>query len=326
MPISLGSMTRRRFLTGSVAGVAAIALGEQCSLGVPDAQRDPDRMVLLSDIHIAMDPAKVERGMNMTQHLRQAVAEVLELEKSERRPAAAIVNGDCAHHTGETGDYEAMLGLLAPLSAAGLPIHLAMGNHDQRPRFWAAVPYEKLGNGVAKRGMESRQALVVRSPRVDWVILDTLDKTNNTPGLLGREQIQWLKAVLDAPERAAKPAIVMIHHDPIVAPVTRPTTGPASTQPAKITGLVDTPALLEVVMPRKQVKALVFGHTHVWSIKELNGLHLVNLPTVAYVFNPAQPSGWVDCRISDQGMRLELHCLDAGHPKHGDVADLRWRA
>ena len=325
MPISINPISRRRFLAGSVAGAAAIALGDSCSFGALGEQRDSDRIVLLSDIHIAMDPAKAERGVNMTQHLKQAVAEVLELEKSERRPAAAIVNGDCAYHTGETGDYEAMLGLLAPLSAAGLPMHLAMGNHDQRERFWAAVPYEKLGAGVAKRGLESRQVLVVRSPRVDWVILDTLDKTNSTPGLLGREQIQWLKEVLDAPERASKPVIVMIHHDPIVTPTTRPTTGPASTRPAAVTGLVDTPALLEVVMPRKQVKALVFGHTHVWSIKELNGLHLVNLPTVAYVFNPAQPSGWVDCRVSDQGMRLELHCLDAKHPKHGDVADLRWR-
>ncbi len=325
MPISLAPISRRSFLAGAVAGAAAIVLRDQWCVGAPGNGRDPDRVVLLSDTHIAMDADRVERGVNMSRHLRQAVAEILELDKTDRRPAAAIVNGDCALHTGETGDYEALLGLLAPLSAAGLPIHLAMGNHDQRDRFWSAVPYEKLGVGAGKRGMESRQVLVVPSPRVDWVILDSLDKTNNTPGLLGEEQVRWLKAVLDAPERAGKPVIVMIHHDPIVAPATRPTTGPASAQPAKITGLVDTPALLEVVMRRKQVKALMFGHTHRWSISRLDGLHLVNLPTVAYVFNPVQPSGWVDCRLTDQGMRLELRSINRAHPRHGEVVDLNWR-
>ncbi len=319
MPITILSISRRRFLSMSLAGAAALSL-RRSSLGASE-QRDPDRMVLLSDIHIPTDPKKSERGVNMTQHMRQAVAEVLALEKEQRPPAAMIINGDLAHHTGETADYRALLGVLAPLSEAGLPVHLAMGNHDQRPRFWAAVPYEKIGGGD-RRLMDNRQVLVIKTPRLNWVVLDTLDKTNATPGQLGREQLAWLNGVLDASD---KPAVVMFHHDPVVPKPAKPATHPASTKPAAITGLVDTRALLDVIMPRKQVKAVIFGHTHVWSIQQLDGLHLVNLPAVAYVFDAKQPSAWVDCQVADGGMRLHLHCLNPKHPWHGQVKELRWR-
>jgi predicted phosphodiesterase len=324
MPLTLPPISRRRFLTTSVAGVAAIVLGPRWSTAAAAGQRDPDRIALLSDIHCPANPKSSERGVNMTQHFQQAIAQVLELEKSDRRPAAAIVSGDCAYHTGDVEDYQALLGVIAPLAEAGLPIHMAMGNHDERQHFAQTVPYQKLGANAAQRAMDSRHLLLLRSPRVDWVLLDSCDKVNASPGLLGPEQLDRLKGLLDAPERSNKPVIVVVHHEPISAP--RPATGPASTQPVKKPSLVDARGLLDLLLPRKQVKAVVYGHTHVWSVQQLDGLHMVNLPAVAYVFDAAQPSAWVDCRLADEGMRLELHCLKANHPKQGEAADLRWRS
>ncbi len=104
----------------------------------------------------------------------------------------------------------------------------------------------------------------------------------------------------------------MVHHQP--------------DQREKATGLTDTAAFLEVVQPRKQVKAILFGHTHVWKHYETEGLHFVNLPTTAYLFNPKEPAGWVDATVSDGGMKLQLNEITKKHAKNGEVLDLKWRA
>ena len=92
-------------------------------------------------------------------------------------------------------------------------------------------------------------------------------------------------------------------------------------------GLQDTQALLDVLRPRKQVKAWIYGHTHLWEVKQdESGIHLVNLPPVAYVFKAGNPSGWVHATLARDGMKLELRSLDAKHPAHGQVVDLKWRA
>jgi hypothetical protein len=105
----------------------------------------------------------------------------------------------------------------------------------------------------------------------------------------------------------------MIHHNP----GTRESVG----------GLKDTQALYDVIRPRKQVKAYFFGHTHHSNVdKDESGIHLMNLPPVAYLFKQGDAMGWVDAILKDHGMRLELRCLDQTHKEHGRVVDLKWRA
>ena len=86
-------------------------------------------------------------------------------------------------------------------------------------------------------------------------------------------------------------------------------------------------ARFEVIRPRKQVKAYIYGHTHTWRVeKDDTGLHLINLPPVAYVFQEGEPSGWVRMTLREDGMKLELRCIDSSHAKHGQTFDLKWRA
>jgi len=121
--------------------------------------------------------------------------------------------------------------------------------------------------------LDEKQVLIVASPQANWFVLDSLDQTDKTPGKLGGEQLQWLARALD--QATDKPALVMVHHQPDNRPV--------------VNGLVDTDDLFEVLSPRRHVKALFFGHTHVWLATERDGIHLVNLPPTAYVFAPGQP-------------------------------------
>lgn len=61
---------------------------------------------------------------------------------------------------------------------------------------------------------------------------------------------------------------------------------------------------MAVLLARKQVKAWLFGHSHRWRTDKHEDLHLVNLPTMAYVFDKAQPAGWGDAQLRPDGMTL----------------------
>jgi len=302
MPITLPSISRRQFLATSAATGLGLILGPDLLRG-EETSTDPHRFALLSDTHIAADPKAHDRGVVMAENLKRVSNEVVTLAP---KPAAVLVNGDCAYHTGETADYETFLGLIRPMREHGLPMHLTLGNHDDRDRFWATLPQSE----EHAKPLPHRQIVVSEAPRANWIMLDSLDKTNHTPGLLGPKQIDWLRSALD--ERKDKPAIVLVHHQP--------------DQRKLASGLLDTKALLDVVLPRKQVKALLYGHTHEWDVTRRDELHCINLPTVAYVFAKGQPSGWVDCNLREDGMSIELRCIDTSHPKHGEKHDLIWRS
>jgi 3',5'-cyclic-AMP phosphodiesterase len=302
MPIHLPPLSRRQFLVRSLVGSAGLVLAPE--LLAAGKRTDPNSWALLSDIHIAADPALVARAINMTDHLRRVAQEVVSLPK---RPAGVFITGDCAYNSGQAGDYAQMVELLKPLRQDQMPVHLALGNHDNRERFWEVLQQEK----TASRLVVERQVALISTPRANWFILDSLETTLATPGLLGQAQLDWLAAALDANPK--KPALVLIHHNPGTM--------------ANVGGLKDTEALYAVIRPRKQVKAYIFGHTHAWKVEQdPSGMHLINLPPVAYIFRPDDPAGWVHAMLERKGMRLEFRCLNTSHPVHGQVHDLRWRA
>jgi 3',5'-cyclic AMP phosphodiesterase CpdA len=285
------------------SAAAAGALALKPSLFAANKRINPDSWALFSDIHLAADTAEIQRGVNMAEHFTAVSRELLALDEA---PAALFITGDCALNSGEKEDYATVTKLLEPIRAQQMPIHLLLGNHDNRERFWEVLTEEK----SAKRPLVDRQVAIVRTPRANWFILDSLEKTLSTPGYVGKEQLDWLGAALD--KNTEKPALVLIHHN----------LGLGANM-----GLKDTSALLDVIRPRKQVKAYIFGHTHTWKIdQDSSGIHLINLPPVAYVFQEGNPSGWVHAQVEDKKMRLELRCLDTSHKDHGQKVELEWRA
>lgn len=301
MPIHLAPLTRRQFLARSLAAGAGLAL----SPGLLAASRrtDANSWALLSDTHLAADRGQMERGINMTDHFVTVSRELLALPNN---PAGVFITGDCAFNSGQPGDYAVLADLLRPIREAQMPVHLALGNHDHREHFWDAFPAER----AAKHPVNDRQTTLLRAPLVNWFILDSLEQTRLTPGLLGREQLDWLARALDA--NPQKPALVLIHHNPGIN--------------GGNMGLKDTLLLFEVIRPRKQVKAYIYGHTHHWNVEQdSSGIHLINLPPVAYVFQSGEPSGWVHASVEAGGMKLELRCVDPTHKAHAQVHQLAWR-
>lgn len=312
MPFFLPPLSRRRFLAGSVAAglglVSRRAIGASLSYK-PVANNTligADRLALISDPHINADLACVHHGVCMADNFRQVTNQILALDHAPRH---VLINGDLAHLRGRPGDYTAAVNLLTPFRRAGLPIHVAMGNHDSRAQFRAALPTDFASSDLPC----DRHVTLLQLPRANVLMLDSLRTTNRMRGALGGEQLDWLSTTLDA--HPLKPAVVMVHHPPEL--------GFSLVKG----GIADTSELFQVLSPRRQVKALIYGHTHVWSHKQQSdGLHLVNLPATAYTFGFGQPNGWVDALLDSKGATLQLHALDPDHSKNGERLRLNWRA
>lgn len=301
MPIHLPPLSRRGFLQRAL--LAGVGLAVTPRLFAAARSTAANVWALLADPHIAADPKRIERAINMTDHFKTVSQELLALPQ---RPAGVFIVGDCAFSKGEPGDYAALTGLLEPLRGGGLPLHLALGNHDQRENFWAALEAKQ----AAKRPVADKQVALVSSPLVNWFMLDSLEQTLATPGSLGAAQLAWLAEALDA--NRDKPAVILIHHNPGTA--------------ESIRGLKDTEELFQVIRPRSQVKAFIFGHTHNWKVTaDPSGIHLINLPPVAYTFLESNPAGWVHATAQRDGLKLELRCIDSTHKDHAQIVDLKWR-
>ena len=313
MSIHIIPITRRRFLHVSARGaVAAIAVPSVRAIQGKEVPVDRHRFAFISDTHIMADPAAVARGINMADHLRQVVAEIA---AQTARPAGVVVNGDLATDGSPptAGAYRYLAQLLDPLSKQGMPVHLTMGNCDRRSLFAETLTTMLPGTPP----VAGRLVNVLQTERANFFFLDSLYNTERTvtEGDLGMKQIEWLARALD--QHAKKPAIVICHHNVNQLE--------AKSGTAQEGGLRDEAALVDVLRPRKHVKAFIFGHTHEWRRWEIDGIHFINLPTTAYIFDPDEPRGWVDLRLEKSGMSLMLESLDKTHPKHGKKLVFRWR-
>jgi hypothetical protein len=302
MPITLPQLSRREFLKRAALAGAAVALAPQAYAGLFGKSRDQHTFALFSDPHIAADAALKNSGVNMADNLAACVRE---LAAWPVKPAAVIVNGDLAFKFGLPEDYVTFGKLIEPVRALA-PVHLSLGNHDERENFWKAFPHD----AAKLKSVPQRQAAIFTSNRANWFLLDSLDKTNSTPGQLGAAQLDWLDLALKA--RADKPAIIVGHHN-------LNTVGGVS-------GLTDSAALEELFTRRRQVKAFIFGHTHDWHVSQHpSGVHLLNLPPTGYVFTRGRPFGWARATLARDGMEIELRSLDAKHPEHAQAKKLFWR-
>jgi Icc protein len=308
MPIHYASNSRRRFL-GAATLLGGGWLTRFESLAAEDGSQS---FALLSDTHIAADPEAVLRETHLCNNLKSVVAEV----KAMPQPAAAVLlNGDAALNTGLREDYQQLVRQLAPLMGQGAaPLHIGLGNHDHRENF------REIARPGVPSPMESKHVALVEGRYVNWFLVDTLRFTNKVEGELGEEQRAWLDAALRS--HSGKPAFVVGHHNPQFPPKPQ-SDAAAPAEKVKHTGLVDTEPLVALLEKHRHVKAYVYGHTHTW-VRQLreSGLHFINLPPVAYVFDKKRPNGWVEVTTTPDKATFRLHALDKKHPEEGSQVDL----
>ncbi len=287
-------ISRRNFLTGMVlAGVTSLVQPSRLL-----AREDRKTVwALIADTHISSDLKEKVRGENMVENLQQVVEQALALS-----PDRILFNGDMAFKRGTPADYRAFLEIIEPIRERQTPLHCTLGNHDHRADFAAAI--EQPGQSP----LENKLVSTFVEKDLHWVFLDSLHRVNRISGRLGARQLEWLGQVLDG--RRNLPTIVCLHHHPEDSAI----------------GLKDTDAFLGLLKPRRQVKAVIFGHTHGYRAWDVEGLHLINLPATGYFFNPLKPLGWIKAVIGSHGMELEFITLKKNSATNHRRKTLTWRA
>ncbi|NNC88381.1 MAG: hypothetical protein HKN82_07985 [Akkermansiaceae bacterium] len=296
--------SRRRFLATTLLGGTAVSL----RVAAAQADEGPTRVALLADTHIDKDPARKLRGVNLTRHLEGVASDVLTVAPA---PDHLLINGDCAVSKGLAGDYAQLQELVGPISQAGIPVHYLMGNHDDRDVFLKSFNERP---EVTNSLVDHKLVEVLETPEANWIFLDTLMEVDVVTGEVGDAQLRWLDGWLEG--NPGRPVIIVMHHTPQFG-----------IEPgAKVFGVKDTDPLFAILAKHGHVKAVVYGHSHTWrTSRHESGLHLINLPPVAYVFKEGFPSGWVLAEADATGISLTLRSLDAAHPQHLEEKRLAWR-
>jgi len=254
-------------------------------------------LALLADTHIPEDVENNYRGFYPYQNLEKTIPDIISAS-----PDGVFIAGDLARLTGESGDYDNLKKLLSPV-AEKTPIFMALGNHDNRENFLKVFD-ETPGEKPAVKG---KYVTVVEKAPIRIIMLDSLLYVNKVPGLLGKAQRQWLENYLK--ECDDTPTILCFHH----------------TLSDGDGDLLDVLRLFNMIAPINKVKAIVYGHSHVYGYSEFEGIHLINLPAVGYNFNDSDPVGWVEARLTSRGGDFVLHAVGGNQEHDGSVNNLTWR-
>jgi Icc protein len=289
---------RREFLKSSFLAGAAVVL-HGCGTS-PDASSGEKEihLALLSDTHVAGDRerGKDSRGFDPWENLKRVVPEIV--SQSHR---GVILNGDAASREGLTADYQELRTLLEPASRVA-PIYIGLGNHDHRENF------KQVFTSVTglDASVPNHHVLIIEESFLRFILLDSLLYVNKAAGLLGERQRTWLIEYLKT--HREKPAILFVHH----------TLGEGDGD------LLDANRLFEIIRPHRQVKAIFYGHSHIWNLSQKQAVQLINLPALGYNFSQDQPVGWVDARFRRNGVDLTLHAIAGNRAQDGQTFRVLW--
>ncbi len=292
------SMNRRSFIqTGLAAFGTLVTINTGCSHGLMKTDEKETRLALLADTHIPEDVENNYRGFYPYQNLEKVVPDIISAS-----PDGVLIAGDLARLTGQLGDYANLKKLLSPV-AEKTPVFMALGNHDNRENFLKVFD-ETPGD---KPDLKGKHVTIIKKASTRVIMLDSLLYVNKVPGLLGKAQRQWLKNYLK--ECDETPTILCFHH----------------TLSDGDGDLLDVPRLFSMIAPIRKVKAIVYGHSHVYGISEFEGIHLINLPAVGYNFSDSEPVGWVEASLGSRGGDFVLHAVGGNLDRDGSVTKLAWR-
>ena len=90
-----------------------------------------------------------------------------------------------------------------------------------------------------------------------------------------------------------------------------------------VPGLTDHEALFKVLQGRHWVRAIFYGHTHVWAHQKTKEVRLINLPPVGYAFAEKQPIGYCRLLVKEGRLKVQLHALAGDRSKDGDSYPIR---
>lgn len=182
-------------------------------------------------------------------------------------------------------------------------VGVALGNHDDRDNFDKVIA----ATGRTKQDIKGKYVVILDQGSVRIVVLDSLLYVNKVARPLGKEQRTWPENYLN--EYDDKPTVLVVHHTP----------GDNDGD------LLDVDKFYNIITDRKQVKAVLYGHSHEYKYTVQDDVHWVNLPAVAYKFNDNEPIGWVEANLTTKEGKFKLHTIGGNQADNGKETVVKWR-
>ncbi len=256
---------------------------------------DEDLVILISDLHC--NPEWYQPG-----YLKRVVSDIVSMTPL---PGNVVALGDLAFMVGAEGDYRLLKEILAPLEEAGIHVTLGMGNHDRRDTFARVFPER-----VAASELRDRIVHVVRTPKADIILLDSLQQHDNPEkyigkGAISQAQKEWLTQTLAT--YTDRPVLVAAHHP------------------------LEELDIKKILLDCPRCGGYLYGHNHKWdenwtyrSFRSPGTLRTLCVPSTG---NNGD-IGYVALRFLEDHAEARLHEYEYFFPRplqEGQVKPLEWR-
>ncbi|MGB0661182.1 MAG: metallophosphoesterase [Mangrovicoccus sp.] len=218
------------------------------------------KFVILSDLHLVPE-GQTSHGIDTFPRLTKALAHI----RTHHEDAAfVILDGDLADHA-EIPAYERLKAAIADFP---LPVHMTMGNHDDRAVFHKVFPDRPMNPATTQYDM----GLDLGAYRV--IILDSTEP-GKTEGYLSTAQIAWLRDELTA--TSDKPVICVLHHN--ITDFTVPT---------DVIRLQNPAPLIDALKAHPDMRMVISGHVHMSTAGTVRGVPFTTIAGSHYNIFPKQ--------------------------------------
>jgi Icc protein len=247
------------------------------------------RFLHISDLHILAEEGQLRHGADTTAILQEAVSLMNALQ-----PDCIVATGDLIGD-GREDSYRRLQSLLRRVAA---PLHVVMGNHDDRAAFRRVFrPAEPDSDAPLCEAFEQGG--------LRFLLLDSTIP-GKEEGRLDGSQLEWLEQALAAhPDQATW---LFLHHQPL----------PIYLRWLDALGLQDPEPFLAVVNRHPQVTAVAYGHVHQVRRFRYRGVLFLSVPALAFQFSAHSQTPLVTLEtpafrrieIADGKQQSWLHFLD----------------
>lgn len=213
------------------------------------------------------DPHFQHSGTYANHDPRVRLAKAIEHANTHHADADfAILSGDLSGDEMEA-DYE---GLATYLAKSKIPVHVMMGNHDDRAilRRHLHVPADAMSDFVQ---------YALHRPDETIICLDT-HKENALSGEFCQARLEWLSETLK--QTGDKPAYIFMHHPPLALHL----------PPLDEAKLEDSEAFLDLISAHSNVKHLFMGHVHRATTGSVRGIPFASIGALSFQAPPPRPA------------------------------------
>jgi 3',5'-cyclic-AMP phosphodiesterase len=220
----------------------------------------PLKFIVLSDLHLG-PPGDAVNGLDTGARTAEAV-DIIARDHADA--AFVLLAGDLADR-GEVAAYHHLRDLLAPLP---MPVHITLGNHDDREAFLSVF-------GQERDDPQGRVSTALDAGGHRIILLDTTE-----PGLVGgwlcQGRLDWLEARLT--EARDRPVILVQHHhaNPLSLPVDEII-------------LENAEDYIAVLLHHPEIRTVIAGHVHLPTAAVWRGIPMTTLAGSHYSVSPHVP-------------------------------------